>query len=167
MYYQLWFCPLKIACLYKICNSVDVASTTENLFCTSVSVVSELISHYPGLLIGWSALPCLFQSPIFFPIDQCLSYGVAYFYRLWIRFLFYWPWPFLSLCPPSIPEPVQWKHLTLIYQTHGFPSHIYIGSLEVRMVLCSQQYWYIDEIFNLSYIPPPFKKSQKIFDGSQ
>ena len=51
MYSKLWIYPFQISCLYKINNSVDVASVAENLFCASVSVVSELISHYPGLYI--------------------------------------------------------------------------------------------------------------------
>ena len=72
MYSQLYICPLQIACLYKICNSVDVASATVNMLCTTVSVVSVLISHYPGLLIGGSALPCLFYSPIFLQIYHIL-----------------------------------------------------------------------------------------------
>ena len=89
MYYQLCIFPLKIACLYKICNSVDVASKTEYMFCTAVSVVSELISHYLGLSIGGYTLNFLVKFPIFFPIDQRLSHGVAYLYRLQIHFLFY------------------------------------------------------------------------------
>ena len=86
MYSQLWICPLQIACLYKIFNSVDVASATENLFCTAVSVVSDLISHYPGLLIGGSTLPCLVQSPILLPIYQRLYHVFAYLYMLHILF---------------------------------------------------------------------------------
>ena len=88
MYSQLWIFPLQIARLHEICNSFDVASATENLLCTAVSVVSDMISNYPGLLIGGSAFPYLVQSPILFKIDQNLSHGVAYLYRLRTPFLF-------------------------------------------------------------------------------
>ena len=81
------------------------------MFCTAMSVVSELISHYPGLLIGGFTLTCLVQAPIFLPTDHNLSHGLAYIYRLWIHFLFSWPWPCLSICPPSSPEPVEWKKI--------------------------------------------------------
>ena len=162
IYSQLWICPLQIACLYRICNSADVAYVTENLFCTAVSVVSDIISHYLGLFIGGSALNCLFQSLIFLPIDQRLSHGVGYLYMLKIHFLFCWTWPCLSVCPPSSPEPVQWKYLALLYQTHGFPSHLYTGFLEVHMGLWSKHYWCIDEHLNLSYTPPPLKNPKQI-----
>ena len=160
MYYQLWIFPLKIACLYKIYNSVDVGSMSANMFSTAVSVVSELISQYSGLYIGGYAWTCLVQSPIFLPIYQCISHGVAYLYRLRIHFLFSWPWPCLSIFPPSSTDTFQCKHLTLLYQTHELLSHFYTGSLEVRMGLCSKQYWYIDEYLNFSYTPPPLKKFQ-------
>ena len=81
-------------------------------------------------------------------------------YRLQIHFLFSWPWPCLSIFPPSIPEPVQWKKLTLLYQNHELKSHIYTGLLEVRMGICSKKYWCIDGNLNLSYTPPPLKKFQ-------
>ena len=151
MHSLLWIFPLQIACLYKTCNLVDVDSAAENLFCTTVSLVSELISHYPGLLIGGSNFTCLVQYPIFLPIDQRLSHGVAYLYRLRIHFLFSWPWHFLSIFPPSSHEPFQWKNLPLLFQTHLFLVHIYTVFLEVRMGLCYQQYWCIDENLNLSY----------------
>ena len=110
--------------------------------------------------MGGSALPCLVQSPIILPLDQRLSCGVAYMYKLWIHFLFFRPWPCLSICPSSSTEPVQWKHLPFLYHNHGFLSHLYTGSLEVCMGLCSQQYWCIDENLSLSYNPPPLNKFQ-------
>ena len=60
-----------------------------NVFSHVVLVYSELISQYPGLYIGGSALPCIGLSPILFPIYKRLSYDVAYLYRLQIHFLFY------------------------------------------------------------------------------
>ena len=48
----------------------------------------------------------------------------------------------------------------LLYQTHEFLSHIYTGSLEVRMGLFSKQYLFINENLNLSYTPPPLRKFQ-------
>ena len=78
MYSQLWICPLQIARLHKICNSVNVASATANMFCTAVSVVSYLISHYTGLLIGGSNLTCLVKYNISALIPWCrLSIWVA------------------------------------------------------------------------------------------
>ena len=68
---------MQIACLYKIFNSFDVASATANMFCTAVSVVTELIKNYPRLLIGGSSLSYLVQLPIFLPIDQRLSHCVT------------------------------------------------------------------------------------------
>ena len=156
------FVICKLACLYKICNSVDTASTTANKFYTTVSVVSEMISHYTGLYIVGFALPCIFQSPIFLPMDQRLSHGVAYLYMSRIHFLFSWPWPCLSICPPSSPQTFQWKHFPLLYHTHELPSNIYTGLLEVRMGILSKKYWCIHENLNLSYTPPPLKKFQKI-----
>ena len=142
--------------MHKICNSVHVSSVKENLFCTAVSVISEMISHYPLLLIGGSTSPCLVQSPIFLPIDQSLSHGVTYLYRLRIHFLFSWPWYWLSIFPPSIPDPFQCKYFPFLYQTHWFSSHLYTGLLEVHMVLCSQQYLCINENLILSVVMEVF-----------
>ena len=134
------------------------------MFCTDVSMVSELISRYTGLLIWGSAFTCLVQSPIFLQIDRRLSHGVSYMYRLWINLFFYWPWPCLSIYPPSSPEPVQWKHLPLLYQTtHGLLSHIYTGLLEICIGIWSQKYWCIYANLRLSYTPPPLKKFQTKF----
>ena len=82
-------------------------------------------------------------------------------YRLRIHLFFSWPWLCLSIYPPSSPETFQWKNLPLLYQNHASLSHLYTGSLEVRMGICSQQYWCTDENLNLSFAPPPLKKLLK------
>ena len=81
------FFPLQIAYLYKIFNSVNIASATENLLFAAVSVVSDIILNYPWLYIGGFFLPCPVQYPIISPIYQRLSHGVAYLYGLQIHFL--------------------------------------------------------------------------------
>ena len=127
MYSWLWNCPLQIVCPCRTWNLVDILYVTKNLFCTAMLVASGMISHYPGLWIVWCALSCIFEPPISVTIDQRYSHGVYDLYKWHIQFLLSQSWQLLLTYLPSSLGIFQWKHFTLLYQTHKYPIHLYTG----------------------------------------